>query len=146
MTGNRAYERLMAAGIKPSQQRIEIMDYLMTHYTHPTVDDVYNALSPKMPTLSLTTVYNTLRTFSEKKVAQMLTIDDHHVCYDGDTSPHVHFFCRSCGKVLDMPETAAPKLDEDRMMDGFMVDEVQLYYRGICADCLKKDGEVMRQA
>lgn len=138
MTGNRAYERLMAAGIKPSQQRIEIMDYLMTHYTHPTVDDVYNALSPKMPTLSLTTVYNTLRTFSEKKVAQMLTIDDHHVCYDGDTSPHVHFFCRSCGKVLDMPETAAPKLNEDRMMDGFMVDEVQLYYRGICADCLKK--------
>lgn len=112
----------------------------MTHYTHPTVDDVYNALSPKMPTLSLTTVYNTLRMFSEKKVAQMLTIDDHHVCYDGDTSPHVHFFCRSCGKVLDMPESAAPKLNDDRMMDGFMVDEVQLYYRGICAECLKKDG------
>lgn len=112
----------------------------MTHYTHPTVDDVYNALSPKMPTLSLTTVYNTLRMFSEKKMAQMLTIDDHHVCYDGDTAPHVHFFCRNCGKVLDMPESAAPKLDKSRMMDGFMVDEVQLYYKGICADCLKAEG------
>lgn len=25
----------------------------------------------------------------------MITIDDHHVCYDGDIHPHVHFFCRT---------------------------------------------------
>lgn len=135
---NEAYERLVACGIKPSPQRLEIMKYLMAHHTHPTVDEVYSALSRKMPTLSLTTVYNTLRMFADHKVAQMLTIDDHRVCYDGETHPHVHFFCRRCGKVFDMPGAAAPAVDGGCMMDGMHVDEVQLYYKGLCADCLKE--------
>ena len=101
MKGNEVYDRLTAHGIKPSVQRLEIMKYLMTHHTHPTVEDVYTALCKKMPTLSRTTVYNTLRMFAEHKAAQMLTIDERRVCYDYDTSPHVHLFCRNCGKVMD---------------------------------------------
>ena len=70
-----AYERLVENGIKPSMQRLAIMQYLLTHYTHPTVEDVYKGLVPRVPTLSRTTVYNTLRMFSEKNAAQMITID-----------------------------------------------------------------------
>lgn len=141
METNDAYERLVASGIKPSQQRLEILRYLMTHYTHPTVEEVYNALSEHMPTLSLTTVYNTLRMFSERNIAQMLTIDDHRVCYDGQTQPHVHFFCRQCGRVLDMPGINPPEIAETGKTCGCLVDEVQLYYKGLCPDCLKKQHE-----
>ena len=42
-------------------QRIAIMEYLMEHPIHPSADDIYTALSPSMPTLSKTTVYNTLK-------------------------------------------------------------------------------------
>ena len=42
-------------------QRIAIMEYLMEHRTHPSADEIYTALSPSMPTLSKTTVYNTLK-------------------------------------------------------------------------------------
>ena len=34
----KAIERLVECGVKPSVQRIEIMSYLMTHFTHPTVE------------------------------------------------------------------------------------------------------------
>ena len=51
-------ERLQGHNIKPSVQRIAIMKYLMEHRTHPTVDEIYTALSPTIPTLSKTTVYN----------------------------------------------------------------------------------------
>ena len=54
-------ERLQSHSIKPSVQRIAIMQYLMDHHTHPTVDEIYTALAPGMPTLSKTTVYNTLK-------------------------------------------------------------------------------------
>ena len=81
------------------------MEYLLTHRTHPTVDDVYSGLCGRISTLSKTTVYNTLRMFAERQVATMITIDDHHVCYDGDIHPHVHFFCRNCGKVYDLMES-----------------------------------------
>ena len=60
------YERLLDHNIKPSMQRIAIMQYLMEHPIHPSADDIYTALSPSMPTLSKTTVYNTLKLFSEQ--------------------------------------------------------------------------------
>lgn len=136
-----ATEQLNAHHIKPSAQRIAIMDYLMTHHTHPTVEDVYQGLAADLPTLSRTTVYNTLRMLSEKKAAQMLTIDDHHICYDGNTAPHVHFICRSCGHVFDLWDIPAPTVDDHCNAGGHIIDEAQLYYRGVCADCLRKQAE-----
>lgn len=135
--GKEAYNRLIACNIRPSVQRIAIMDYLMNHPIHPTIEDVYNGLCKQIPKLSKTTVYNTLRMLSEKKAAQMITIDDHRVCYDGNTKPHVHFFCKKCGKVLDLWDEQAPLMKNSKVIDGNIVDEAQLYYRGICAECAK---------
>lgn len=137
MKENKAYDKLVAVGIRPSLQRLAIMDYLLHHPIHPTIDDVYQALCKEVPTLSKTTVYNTLRMFSEKGAAQMLTIDDHRVCYDGNTESHVHFFCKKCGKVLDLMEEPAPQLCHERNVNGNIVQEEQLYYKGICAECAK---------
>ncbi len=134
-----AYDRLLTCGIRPSQQRIAIMEYLMTHPIHPTIDDVYQALCPEIPSLSRTTVYNTLRMMSEKKAAQMITIDDHRVCYDGNTEPHVHFFCKKCGRVIDLMNERAPKLRQEIRVEGNIVQEEQLYYKGICAVCAQEE-------
>lgn len=144
-TTSTAIEKLLSSGLKPSVQRVAILDYLMAHHTHPTVDEIYAALSRKMPTLSKTTVYNTLRLLSDNKAAQMLTIDDHHVCYDGDTSPHVHFFCKRCGRILDIKAIAAPTIAYSADMDGNQADEVQLFYKGVCAACLEKERKTNEQ-
>ncbi len=130
-----AYDRLVSCGVRPSMQRLAIMDYLLTHHTHPTVEEVYQGTVGQIPTMSRTTVYNTLRLFSENNAAQMITIDDHRVCYDGDSHPHVHFFCRSCGRVYDMMDEVAPSLTTPKIVDGHQIDEMQLYYKGICRDC-----------
>ncbi len=137
--GKEAYNRLVECGIRPSVQRLAIMDYLMNHPIHPTIDDVYNGLCKQIPTLSKTTVYNTLRMLSEKKAAQMITIDEHRVCYDGNTDGHVHFFCKRCGKVIDLMDEKAPRLEHSIVVDGNIVDEEQLYYKGICAECAKRE-------
>lgn len=131
--------RLVSCGIRPSIQRTAIMEYLMTHPIHPTIDDVYQGLCGKIPTLSRTTVYNTLRMMSDRKAAQMITIDDHHVCYDGNTTSHVHFFCKRCGKVIDLMNEKAPELRHEIMVEGNIVQEEQLYYKGICATCVQEE-------
>ena len=136
-----ATKRLLECGIKPSVQRVEIMNYLMTHFTHPTVEEVYSSLCHKIQTLSRTTVYNTLRLFSEHKAALMITIDEHRVCYDGDTHPHVHFYCKECGKVIDFMDESAPVMSGNLEIEGNLIDEMQLYYKGVCADCRKKKSE-----
>lgn len=144
--GKVAYNRLIECDIRPSVQRIAIMDYLLTHPIHPTIDDVYQELYKTIPTLSRTTVYNTLRMMSEKNAAQMITIDEHRVCYDGNTTPHVHFFCKKCGKVIDLFDEKAPKMTKQKVIEGNIVDEQQLYYKGICADCAKLNEEKKHKA
>jgi Fur family transcriptional regulator, peroxide stress response regulator len=114
------------------------MDYLINHPIHPTIDDVYQALSNKVPTLSRTTVYNTLRMLSENQAAQMITIDEHRVCYDGNVESHVHFYCKKCGKIIDLFGEQAPKLEGEKTVEGNIIQEEQLYYKGICAKCAKK--------
>ncbi|MEA4981573.1 MAG: transcriptional repressor [Paludibacter sp.] len=129
-----AHRYLMRYSIRPSVQRTAIMEYLMNHKTHPTVEEIYLALNPSIPTLSKTTVYNTLNLFSEKGAVQVLTIDDKNARYDADVSRHGHFYCRSCGKVHDVfnmkPEAYVIPYNED-----FLVDAIEVSYYGTCKAC-----------
>ena len=130
-----AYDILTRHNIKPSLQRLAIMEYLMSSCTHPTIDEMYTFLVRQLPTLSKTTIYNTLRTFVDNGAAQMLTINEKTTCYDADTEPHAHFICERCNKVIDLyhgTEDIIPKCDT---MHGHMIKSVQVYYKGICKDC-----------
>lgn len=134
------YEYLLSYQIKPSVQRIAIMDYLLKHRTHPCIDEIYMALCQDIPTLSKTTVYNTLKLFVEHGAARMLTIDEHNTCFDGDMSVHAHFQCRMCGKISDVP-LATGQSEEIKYLqgNGFQINETHLYYKGICPECLQKE-------
>ena len=132
-------ERLTEYGIKPSVQRIVIMEYLMTHRTHPTADEVYTALCDSIPTLSKTTVYNTLKLFAQQKAALMLTINDNLVRFDGDTSLHSHFLCRRCGRVHDLPYSGKKREARELQIEGHAVEEIHHYYKGICKECKEKE-------
>ena len=139
MTTTATLEYLTMHGIKPSQQRIAVMEYLMKHRTHPTVEDIYNALHTKMPTLSKTTVYNTLKVLTEQGAIIQLTIDEHCSCFDANMSPHAHFLCHKCGTVYDL------ELKEDdlerfvNMPEGTRIDLTALYFRGCCNKCQAKE-------
>ncbi len=135
-----ATARLRACGLRPSVQRVSILGQLISRHDHPTVEDVYKALCGEIPTLSKTTVYNTLRLLSDNHVAQMITVDDHRVCYDGDIKPHVHFMCRKCGRIIDMMDEPAPAVNGGKAIVGDnVIDEAQLYYKGVCGKCLAKE-------
>lgn len=131
-----AAQRLEKCGIRPSVQRLAIMDYLMAHHTHPTVDTIYQELLPLIPTLSRTTVYNTVETLVEHGAARSLTIDNRNAHYDALLEPHSHFMCSRCGRIIDMP------LHYDVMDDcpepGSVVDSVNIYYHGTCRNCNEK--------
>lgn len=137
MTDKEIYTYLQEHEVKPSMQRVAVMKYLLTHRTHPNVDEIYNYLHKKMPTLSKTTVYNTLRLFAEHEVALMLMIDERNLCFDGDVSPHAHFLCTTCGKIYDLPFNPMGHQDAIQEVEGHRVTEVHQYYKGVCKHCLQ---------
>lgn len=138
---NEALSRLEAHGVKPSVQRLAVMQYLLDHRTHPAADEIYLALHPQMPTLSKTTVYNTLRLLTEKGAALHLTIDERNSCFDADTEPHAHFLCKGCGRVFDVALANKCLTNDAVLPQGFQADEAQLYLKGLCPACAAKSKE-----
>lgn len=130
-------DRLQQHGIKPSLQRMAIMEYLMGHYTHPTADTIFNKLYTSIPTLSKTTVYNTLKLLAQQGAITELTIDEKNVRYDADISPHAHFRCKHCGCVYDLPVKNLPAIAV-KESDGFVITESRLYCKGYCKKCITK--------
>ena len=128
---------LKSKNIKPSFQRIRIFEYLMNSKKHPTVDEIYRSLIDEIPTLSKTTVYNTLNLFIEKKIVHMVTIEENEVRYDADISDHGHFKCDVCGRVFDFNANII-ELDTD-LSESFIINQKDIFFRGICPSCSRKN-------
>ncbi len=139
MNSNKAFQCLQAHQIHPSIQRLAVMDYLLEHLNHPTVEEIFSALQPEIPTLSRTTVYNTLKLFAAKGAAVMLTIDEKRACFDSVLTPHAHFICRKCGRIIDVPLSEIGVNPHTFTLAEGKVEEEHLYYRGVCNDCLTKE-------
>ena len=126
-------EELRNAGIKPSIQRLKIYDYLINTTEHPTIDSIYNVLSLEIPTLSKTTVYNTMKLFQDNGLVMVVNIEDNETRYDADTSFHGHFKCTECNRVYDFPlPSAQPQIKE---LANHTVKESHYYLKGVCANC-----------
>ena len=132
------HKHLISCSIHPSVHRIALMKYLEEHRTHPTVDKIFEDLHPALPTLSKTTIYNTLKLFAENGAIQIITIDAKNARFDACTLPHAHFFCTKCGTIYDipLPEGQDPStLSNNPELKDFIVKSTQLYYKGICPSC-----------
>ena len=126
-------EKLKSYAIRPSVHRLAIYRYLDEKRNHPTAEMIYQALLPDNPTLSRTTVYNTLKLFSEHNAVQEVIIEDGEMRYDANTAPHAHFKCTGCGAVHDfffVPHEYLPELPSD-----FKIDEIHVNFRGLCPEC-----------
>lgn len=82
---------LVAHGVKPTAQRVVIAEYVLNAHSHPTADDVLQAVAEKLPVLSRATVYNTLHALVEAGVLQEVVTDAGCVRYDANTMEHHHF-------------------------------------------------------
>ncbi len=126
---------LESKSVKPSYQRLKILEYLMKKRDHPSVDTIFQALCGEIPTLSKTTVYNTLSLFAQKGIAGSLTIVNNELRYDLLKEPHAHFQCTECKRVFDVP--MEDNLFFTNFIDDHRVEEIQLALKGICKNCLK---------
>lgn len=120
--------------VKASYHRLRILEYLMKNRNHPSVDTIYQALSPEIPTLSKTTVYNTLSLFTEKGIVSSLTIVNNELRYDLMFEPHAHFQCSHCNKVFDIP--MENELFFTTSVEEHKVEEIQITFKGLCKDCI----------
>jgi Fur family transcriptional regulator, peroxide stress response regulator len=130
-------EVLKEHDIAPSIQRVKILEYLKKYKTHPTADMIYQALVDQIPTLSKTTVYNTLKTFTEKGILVALSLFENEVRYEYNTDPHIHFKCIRCNKIYDLDQNFDRY--DNNLIDGHKVTEHHVNLKGVCKSCLEEE-------
>ncbi len=133
MKSLQAKEILQNNNIKPSLHRLRILQYLLDNRTHPTVDVIYQDIIEEIPTLSKTTIYNTLKTFLEKHVVLAITIEENEVRFDACVEDHGHFKCTHCGELYDV-NINTEKLNFSKI-EGHTISEKHFYFKGICKNC-----------
>lgn len=138
MTAKQSAQILSENGIRPSVQRLAVYQYLCDNPIHPTADTLYNALAPSIPTLSKTTIYNTLKLLEEHYLVQAVTIENEELRYDAEMRKHIHFKCASCGTVHDIFSSETLELQEaveKALPKGFVIHKTQLNIWGLCNGC-----------
>ncbi|MGQ9618921.1 MAG: Fur family transcriptional regulator, partial [Candidatus Aminicenantia bacterium] len=115
-----------------SMPRNVIIKYLFTIRTHHTAESIYKALSKEYSSISISTVYNTLKVLVKEGFITQLTFEGERIFYDSTPGEHAHFICRVCGKIKDVWNS---KIKIDLKNYG-KVESVHVYYYGICKECL----------
>jgi len=128
---------LQSKNIQPSHQRIKILEVLVKNKDHMNVNMIYDELSKEIPTISKTTVYNTLNTLVEKGLVHCLTITPEEMRYDYETKPHHHLLCKRCGRIIDVNVRCT--YAEAMEIEGHSIEEIEGYFKGICKECLSHD-------
>lgn len=130
------------AGLKITHQRIEIYKELVNAKDHPTAEMLYNRLLKKLPTISLDTVYRTLTTFVNHKLANRVETPANLSRFEAAQIPHHHLICTTCNSITDFfwPELTKIQLPQTITKWGEPENMVVVVY-GTCSSCQKNTGQ-----
>jgi Fur family transcriptional regulator, stress-responsive regulator len=129
-------QRLRAVGLRVTRPRLSVLDVLADH-PHADADTIVTGARAQHPTLSPQTVYGVLDALVSTGLARRIEPAGAPALFElrvGDN--HHHLVCRSCGAVADVDCTvgAAPCLIPPDPA-GFVVDEAEVVFWGLCRDC-----------
>ena len=111
---------LREKNLKVTPQRLIILEYLNGHSTHPTTDNIYQDLKTNNPSLSKTTVYNSLDILEKHGIIQSITISGLEHRYDFRHGMHHHVLCKKCGRSSrsGFLRGASPLIPVPRLVTG----------------------------
>lgn len=136
-------QRLHQAGLKATGPRMIILEALELDRSHPTVEQLYEKLKQDHPSLSLSTVYQTLDAFLRAGLCRRVVGAGERLRVDGTPQDHDHAICQRCGAIFDVDRQQFPLPDPPTHLPaGLVVTGVHFAYEVICASCYETVEEV----
>lgn len=127
---------LRQSGLRSTPQRLAIVREVFSR-SHPTVAEVYESVRRQFPTIGLATVYNTLRTMTERGLVSELPFSS-AMRFDANMTPHANLVCRNCGRIEDVdfvPEHLDTMLRHMAQAVGFEPEGQRFDVYGLCRSC-----------
>ena len=123
-------ERLRAAGLRPTRQRLALAKLLFEgknrHVSAETLHDEAQGCGIRV---SLATVYNTLHQFTAAGLMREIVVDSQRSYFDTNVANHHHFFHETSGRLQDIPAEEVRVARLPAVPEGTRVKRVEVIVR-----------------
>jgi Fe2+ or Zn2+ uptake regulation protein len=135
--------QLRAVGLRVTRPRLSVLSVLADH-PHADAEAIVTGARAQHPSLSPQAVYGVLKALVSAGLARRIEPAGAPALFElrvGDN--HHHLVCRTCGAVTDVDCAvgAAPCLTPSDSA-GFVVDEAEVVFWGLCSECQDRDRSV----
>ena len=129
-------------GHRLTPQRMLVIEALHDADQHISAEEIYKQLHRRYPYANISTVYRTLELLKGLNLVTETNLGEGYVRYHvAEKGHHHHLVCHSCGKVIDLEESALHPLKDTLLQKcGFDADLRHLAISGECRGCRKKKG------
>ncbi len=101
-----ALAKLRENGIRPTSQRKILAKIIFEKGNrHLNADDLFNETKKLGYSISLATIYNTLKQFSSFGLLKEIVVDQNKSMYCNNKEPHYHLYVEDEAKIIDIPNS-----------------------------------------
>lgn len=99
-----ALQRLRAAGLRPTRQRLALVKILFEQGDrHVTAEVLHGEALGAGVRVSLATIYNALHQFTDAGLLRQVVVDGARTYFDTNIDDHHHFYLEEDGTLMDIP-------------------------------------------
>ncbi len=125
-----AIDRLRAAGLRPTRQRLALARLLFDGCDrHVSAELLHSQALSGNIRVSLATVYNTLHQFTAAGLLREIVVDAGRSYFDTNTTSHHHFFFANSGQLADIPGDSIVLGNIPPAPDGMRISRVDVIVR-----------------
>ncbi len=132
---------LVSRQIQPTAMRVLILDFLLKQKVAVSLSTIEDSFSRS----DRVTIYRTLKTFEKKGLIHGIqdgNVSKYAICQDDcketHQDTHLHFYCTRCKETICLPNVKIPGIG---IPEDYAVAELSLIARGICNQCLSREGK-----
>jgi len=130
-------EKIKEKGGRVTIQRLAIINVLLK-LDHPTAEEIYQFMRSEFPTLSFTTVYNTLHSLHEMGILREYRFGDASRFEMAETKHH-HFLCQNCGRMEDIEDSDITVQLGEKLSRHYHILNTEVVLKGLCQNCMGKE-------
>lgn len=120
--------------LKVTPQRIAIVAEIDMK-GHINIDDLFNSLKTKFPSISLATIYKNIHAMIDKMFLSEVQIPNEKSVYELTKELHSHLVCKNCKNIEDINLDTSSLLNEVTHKSNFKLEEVSVVFLGLCNEC-----------
>lgn len=123
-------------GLRATRPRLRLLEFFARTRGHFTPEEISEQLRAQGQPISIATLYQNLKTFSDRGLVKEMIGQGGEVRYDTNLEPHSHLVCLRCGQLTDI-HLNLQELRPASQGSGWLITQARVDLQGLCPDCQK---------